>query len=120
MSMKMDALTAAGKIKEALAAIDKYDKKIRLAVEQAIEKGIKNIGRAAQSRAPVKSGKLKKSARVKMDKTTITGTAAFEARHARVVEFGSVNSRAQPFLFPAFQEEVPQVEKEIREALKKP
>jgi HK97 gp10 family phage protein len=122
MTAKMGALVTmeVKGIKEALADIAKYDQKIQLAVEAAIEKGVKNIGEAAQNRAPVKSGKLKKSGRAKFNKATMTGYASFSARYAHIVEFGSVTSPAQPFLFPSFQEEVPQVEKEIREAIKTP
>jgi HK97 gp10 family phage protein len=88
-------------------------------VEAAIEKGVKNIGEAAQKRVPVRSGKLKKSGRAKFDKASLTGTASFGARYAHIVEFGSVKSPARPFLFPSFQEEAPNIEKEIREAMEK-
>jgi HK97 gp10 family phage protein len=137
-------------IKEALDSIGKYDCKVQLAAEEAINKGIKNINRLAKSRAPVQSGKLKKSGRAKMDKKNMSGRVQFSASYAHIVEFGakahkvkpknkkamavkgqgettltskeaSVPARpARPFLFPSFQEEAPNIEKEIREAMKKP
>ncbi|MDR3349326.1 MAG: HK97 gp10 family phage protein [Acidaminococcales bacterium] len=131
-------------------SIGKYDYKVQLVAEEAINKGIKNISRLAKNRVPVRSGKLKKSGRSRFDKKNMSGRAQFNASYAHIVEFGAKGHKvkpknkkamtvkgqgettltskeasvpalpARPFLFPSFQEEVPSIEKEIREAMKKP
>lgn len=79
-------------------------------VNAALRSAANVIKKAAQDKAPVRTGALKKSLAVELDKSTKTGTTARIgakrkiAWYAHIVEFGSSHSAARPFLRPAFDE----------------
>ena len=75
----------------------------------AVRAGGRVILKEAKRRVPVKTGRLRDSLVVKKDRTrpgvvVVHVGATYAARHAHLVEFGTVHSAARPFLRPAFDE----------------
>ena len=119
-------------LKDAIASIDKYDTVSRAKIGGCIQASAINIANGAARRVSVKSGKLKKSIKSKMDLKTLTATISAKSPHAHLVEFGHkgahevpINKKAlligdkyyshsdpppvaaHPFLRPAYEDEKP-------------
>ena len=138
VSMKVPELAAA------LKQIGAYDGKTAQKIEDAVSTATKNIAKGAKQRVPVLSGALKKSISSRFDKKTITGYVSAKEPYAHLVEFGhkgatvepvdkealTVNGAvvesakvpnvgAKPYLRPAFEQEKPELIRNITQAVKK-
>lgn len=118
---------------------DDIAKALHAEMNAALRAGLQVLIDAATPKAPVDSGMLRDSGYVATaDESTYrfdpkshekevrpqydgVGVAAFAAPHAHLIEFGTVNMKAQPFFRPAFDETrreiVVTAGKELREAL---
>lgn len=74
---------------ECLKDISKYNARCRLAVEDALRRGTKQVAKGARRRVPVDSGGLKKSITSSFKTTTLVGYARAKKPHAHLVEFGA-------------------------------
>lgn len=86
--MKLDITPVNKELKKALKTISVYDHKSYERIEKALEDGVADVKRGAESRAPVNSGKLKKSIFTRTSKTSLVGYVGAKAPHAHLVEFG--------------------------------
>ena len=59
----------------------------------------------ARQRVRVRTGRLKRSIKSTMDRRRGQGKVTVGAPHGRMVEFGTVNMSARPFLLPAAESE---------------
>lgn len=105
---------------------DKIEKK---ALDNAMRTGANVVKKAAQSKAPVNTGLLRDSIKVKKDSSQQKAGAfqvgIFKERkkhypfYAHMIEFGTSKMQAQPFLRPAFDENRAEALKRIVERLAK-
>jgi hypothetical protein len=131
-------------LQEALKSISIYDAKSRLRIEAAVEKSVKEMARLAKSRVPVESGALRKSVFSSFHKIGCVGYFGAKAPHAHLVEFGvkavtvkpkkkkwlRFNDgytytkwsnlparRGRPFVRPSYEQERPELIREIKKAV---
>ena len=104
-------------VKETLAQIDLRNKKVRQAVQEQVNKSALNIQREAKKRCPVDTGALRNSITVDFY-GIMSAEIGPHMPYAPYVEYGTRKMRAQPFLFPAFEEERPKFEEELARAIK--
>jgi HK97 gp10 family phage protein len=82
----------------------KLPAEIKAKARKAVATELKAAREDAKERVPVRTGKLKKSIRVKMSKDGIAGelkAGGPGAHHAHLVERGTRRTRAKPYLNPA-------------------
>lgn len=133
-------------LQEAINNIGKYDGKTAQKVETAVNDSTKNISKGSKRRVPGRSN-LKKKIGSRFDKRTITGTVAARTPYAHLVEFGAGAAtvtpgtgkkaltidefgnrnyaskanipirRPRPYLRPAFEEEKPNLIKNVTKAV---
>ena len=94
--MRLDIKPSNKELQDALRSISAYDAKSRLRIEAAVEKSVKEMARLAKSRVPVKSGALKKSVFSSFRKLGCSGYFGAKAPHAHLVEFGVRAAVAKP------------------------
>ena len=73
-------------------------------IKKQIAEGLQQVQKTAQQNAPVRTGALKKSIKTEIETDGLKGRVYSDAPHAHLVEFGTVNAPAQPFMFPAWRE----------------
>lgn len=83
-------------LSECLKDISKYNARCRLAVEDALRRGTKQVAKGARRRVPVDSGGLKKSITSSFKTTTLVGYARAKKPHAHLVEFGAKLTKVRP------------------------
>lgn len=85
-------------LKEALRDVSIYDNKVWQGVGNSIKTGGRNVARLARTKAPVRTGKLKKSIKssYKSNKTTVESVVKSSARYAHLVEFGAKGVTIKP------------------------
>lgn len=103
---------------KALAKIDRYDAEVARKVKQAVAGSALNLQRGAKKRCPVDTGTLRNSIVVDFYQDKLTAEVEARMPYAPFVEHGTRFMRAQPFMFPAWEEERPKFEDAIREAVK--
>lgn len=79
------------------------------AVRKAINETAINIQRKAKRACPVDTGRLRSSINMTFADAAMVATVGTNVDYAPYVEFGTSKQKAQPFLFPAFEEERPQI-----------
>lgn len=95
--MAVFVLTAKSEgLSDCLKDISKYNARCRLAVENALRKGTKQVAKGARRRVPVESGGLKKSITSSFKTTTLVGYARAKKPHAHLIEFGAKGTVARP------------------------
>ena len=133
-------------LEQELAKIGAYDTKTAARVEEAISTSTKNVAVGAKRRVAVRTGKLKKSIRASFNQKTMTGIVAAKAPYAHLIEFGAkprtvkpnkqkalaidefglrryakearIPARVErPYLRPAFEEEKPNLIKNVKDAV---
>lgn len=110
-------------LKELKKNLEKVGRNVDDVLDEAIMAGAKVIEQAAKSKAPVKTGRLRRSITVEIkDKEdnfiTVRVGPGKEGFYGRFVELGTKKMAAKPFLRPAFDENVQEARKEIRRVLK--
>lgn len=104
-------------VKETLGRIDLTNAKLRKAVKEQVGKSALNIQLGAKQRCPVRTGALRNSITVDFY-GVMSAQIGPHMPYAPYVEYGTRKMRAQPYLFPAFEEERPNFEKGLAEAVK--
>lgn len=102
-------------IEEFQAAMQRFDSGMQRQVYRYLQSWASDVKAAAMRNAPVRTGHLRSSIYAKI-KDWIAEIGA-EATYALFVELGTRRMRAQPYLYPAIQEYLPQLERIILEAL---
>jgi len=130
-------------IQQTLSKIKTYDVMTAARIEQSIDHSTKAIATGAKNRVPVRTGKLKKNISSRFDHRTITGYVSAKTPYAHLVEFGAkaasvkpvkkkallfkggysakanVPARtAKPYMRPSFEEEKPNLIRNVKEAVK--
>lgn len=95
--------------------IEKLPAAIRTVAETEIKKSTLRVHRDAQRIVPVRFGRLKSSLRFEVAEDGLTGEVFTNVEYAAFVEFGTVNMRERPYLFPAWNTERPKLLKRLRE-----
>ena len=86
-------------------------------IEQALTKSALIVERDAKINAPVDTGRLRASITHKVEETYAeVGT---NVEYAKSVEFGTSKQSAQPFLFPAYNNNKQKILKELAKAFQK-
>jgi len=100
-----------------LTRYSKSTRKRKKKVAKQISESALNIQREAKRRCPVDTGALRNSITVDFygDMSAQIGP---HMPYAQYVEFGTRKMRAQPYLFPAYEEEKPRLMEGIEKAIK--
>lgn len=111
-----------------LQNIERYNTRQAVKVEQAVSTSTKNIAKGARQRVPIRTGDLKKSVRSNFDIRKIQGTVRAKEFYAHMIEFGTKphnignghhpGTTARPFLRPAYEDEKPNLIKNVKDAVK--
>ena len=82
----------------------------------AIYDAVTKTLRDAKENAPVDTGYLRRSIFMEIDQSgdSYTGTVYCGAEYGLYLEFGTYKMFAQPFLFPAFERQMAQLEQALR------
>jgi HK97 gp10 family phage protein len=96
-------------------ALSRFDLEMQRQIQQNLSVWGQAVRAKAESLAPARTGYLRNSIIVKNQDWQIEVGA--EAAYAATVEFGTRNQRAQPFLMPAIEENLPNLEKVMLEVL---
>lgn len=133
-------------LSQCLKDISKYNARCRIAVENALAKGVKEVRKGAKRRVAVDSGNLKKSITSSFKKKTLVGVVKATKPHAHLIEFGVKPSlekpinkkvlrvpvadgykfmpnatiparRARPFMIPAFHENENKIVADVKKGL---
>lgn len=85
-------------------------------ITSEVDKSGSNIERNAKLNVPVDTGDLRKSITKNMKRSFFTPTAEIftDLHYGADVELGTSKQRAQPYLFPALNQEIDELEKNIR------
>lgn len=116
-------------LKNALRNIDKYDNQTTVKIENAISKSTLAIGKGAKERVPVRTGDLKKSIKSSFHVKAMQGTVKAKQYYAHLIEFGAkvhdvgppfmrAWTTERPFLRPSFEQEKPNLIKNVKDAIK--
>lgn len=103
-------------VEEVLGKIDLTNAKMRKAIKELVGKTALNIQLGAKRRCPVRTGALRNSITVDFY-GTMSAEIGPHMPYAPYVEFGTRKMAAQPFLFPAFEEEKPKFEEGLKKAI---
>lgn len=104
-------------VKETLANINLANSRVRKAVQEQIGKSALNIQFGAKKRCPVRTGALRNSITVDFY-GIMSAQIGPHMPYAPYVEYGTRKMRAQPYLFPAFEEERPKFEEGLARAVR--
>jgi len=102
-------------VEEFKAAMERFDSGMQRHVHERLANWAADVKALARQRVPVKTGHLRRSIYAKISEWVAEVGA--EASYAMFVELGTRYMRARPFIYPAVQEFLPQLEAIIGEAI---
>ena len=102
-------------VEEFKKAVEKLDSAMQRQIHEQLAKWAANVKDAAKQLAPVRTGYLRSSLYAEIQGWTAKIGA--EASYAGFVEFGTRYMQACPYIYPALQRHLPQLEQIILEAL---
>ena len=102
-------------VEEFKKAVEKLDSAMQRQIREQLAKWAANVKDAAKQLAPVRTGYLRSSLYAEIQGWTAKIGA--EASYAGFVEFGTRYMQARPYIYPALQKHLPQLEQIILEAL---
>jgi HK97 gp10 family phage protein len=102
-------------IEEFKAAVEQFDSGMQRHVHRLLVSWAADVKALAKQLAPVRTGHLRSSIYAKISEWVAEVGA--EATYALFVELGTRHMQAQPYLYPAIQENLPQLEAIICEAI---
>ncbi len=102
-------------VEEFEKAVEKLDSAMQRQIREQLAKWAANVKDAAKQLAPVRTGYLRSSLYAEIQGWTAKIGA--EASYAGFVEFGTRYMQARPYIYPALQRHLPQLEQIILEAL---
>lgn len=103
-------------MKDLQRKLDKAPENIRRGAQYEIERAAFAIETGAKRRTPVKTGRLRSSLRTDVKK--LAADIGTNVEYAPFVELGTVRQSAQPFLFPAYEQERRKLIKNLMQLLK--
>jgi HK97 gp10 family phage protein len=92
---------------ELVGKLNKMNQMAAVRVEEQVTKSGGKIRKSGKARVAVDSGELKKAIRMKRSKDRLSATIGPQGKgawKAHFIEFGTVESSAQPFMTPAYEE----------------
>lgn len=101
--------------KEFEQALSRFDTQMQKEVQTQLARWAEDTQREAKRLVPVKTGYLKSTIFCKAKDWQMEVGA--EATYAAAVEFGTRTQRAQPYLTPAIEKHLPQLERVLLEAI---
>ena len=96
-------------------ALNRFDEAMQNRIQQALADWAQNVQAEAERLVPVRTGYLQSTIYAKSQQWQIEVGA--EAAYAAAVEFGTRNSQAKPYLQPAIDANLPNLEAVFLEAL---
>ena len=99
MSVRIEGM---GRLRMALLRVTGEGEK---AVRREVKRSALNVQNGARRRVPVDTGRLRNSITHEIDADGMDATIGSNVEYAPHIEFGTVRMRAQPYLFPALEEE---------------
>ena len=102
-------------VEEFKAAMQQFDSAMQRYVHRQLASWAADVKALAKQLVPVKTGHLRSSIYAKIQEWVAEIGA--EVTYALFVEFGTRYMQAQPYLYPAIQEHLPQLEAIICEAI---
>lgn len=104
-----------GGMAELETALGVFDESIRENVRKSLAAWAARVESSARQNVPVKTGYLRSTIQAKLQDWTAEIGA--EAEYTSSVEFGSRYARAHPYLRPAIEEHLPDLEQVVCEAI---
>lgn len=111
--MSRSSITVSG-LSAAVKALRELPRDIDQLVNPLVEKSVQAIEDDARARAPFDEFELRNDISSQMLPGGNKGEVKSAVDHSVPVEFGTEDTPAQPFMFPAFQAEVKVLRKELR------
>jgi HK97 gp10 family phage protein len=102
-------------VEEFKRAVQQFDSAMQRQVHEQLEKWAMDVKEYAKALAPVRTGYLRSSIYAEIQEWVAEIGA--EASYALFVEFGTRYMQARPYLFPAVDEYLPELERIILEAI---
>ena len=102
-------------VKQFQAAMRQFDSGVQRHVHRQLASWAADVKALARQLVPVRTGHLRSSIYAEVREWVIRVGA--EATYALFVEFGTRYMQAQPYLYPAIQTYLPQLEQIIRDAI---
>jgi len=102
-------------IEEFKQAMQQFDSGMQRHVHRQLASWVADVKALAKQLAPVKTGHLRSSIYAKISEWVAEIGA--EATYAMFIELGTRYMQAQPYLYPAIQEHLPELERIILDAL---
>ena len=96
-------------------AMERFDSAMQTHVHEQLASWAAEVKASATQRVPVKTGNLRSTIFAKVQEWVAEIGA--EATYALYVEFGTRHMLAKPYIYPALQEYLPQLERVILDAL---
>lgn len=87
------------------------------AAKVEVKRGALAVQSGARRRSPVDTGRLRNSITHELAADELSARIGTNVEYAPHVEFGTRRARAQPYLFPALESEVPRFVSRMRRAL---
>lgn len=103
-------------VEKTVANMKKLSPELKRKISQQVAKSALNIQKGAKERCPVDTGALRNSITVDFY-GQMSAEIAPHMPYAPYVEFGTRKMKAQPYLFPAFEEERPKYEAGLKKAI---
>ena len=102
-------------IEEFKATMAKFDSGLQRQIHRFLASWAADVKAEAMRKVPVKTGYLRSTIYARVQEWAVQIGA--EATYALYIELGTRYMRARPYLWPAIQEHLPQLEQIIREAI---
>ena len=98
-----------------LASLDKYQEDVLEGLQQDIEKAALTLEKNAKQNCPVDTGKLRAS--ITTEVGNLEAEVGTNVEYALYVEFGTSKQSAQPFMRPALDKAITQLNKDMAKTL---
>jgi HK97 gp10 family phage protein len=94
--------------------LERYSNETQDDIKRTVFTSAINVKADAKTRAPVDTGNLRASIRHKMSGDSLSAMVYTNVYYAPDVEFGTSKQRAQPYLIPALENEMPRFERRLK------
>ena len=98
-----------------LASLDKYQEDVLEGLQKYIEKAALTLEKNAKQNCPVDTGKLRAS--ITTEVGNLEAEVGTNVEYALYVEFGTSKQSAQPFMRPALDKAITQLNKDMAKTL---
>ena len=98
-----------------LSSLDNYQEDVLKGLQQNIEKAALTVERKAKQNCPVDTGKLRASITTEVGK--LEAEVGTNVEYAPYVEFGTSKQSAQPFMRPALDKAITQLNRDMSKTL---